>query len=100
MKRQKKIAAESNLLYGKLTADLTCDISSPKIQEIVYEILEFIKKQSSSVTLDKPLINVLIDSYSNDYVKNITDKKYGDGASDHIVKAFRYYSENNTPEEK
>ncbi len=52
------------------------------------------------MTLDKPLINVLIDSYSNDYVKNITDKKYGDGASDHIVKAFRYYSENNTPEEK
>ena len=95
-----KIAAQSDLLYGKLTADLTCDVSSPKIQEIVYEILEFIKKQSSSVTLDKPLINVLIDSYSNDYVKNITDKKYGDGASDHIVKAFRYYSENNTPEEK
>ena len=91
-----KIAAQSDLLYGKLTADLTCDVSSPQIQEIVYEILEFIKKQSSSVTLDKPLINILIDSYSNDYVKNITDKKYGDGASDYIVKAFRYYSENNT----
>ena len=50
-----------------------------QIQEIVSEILEFIKKQGSSVTLDKPLINILIDSYSNDYVKNITDKKYGDG---------------------
>ena len=81
-------------------AALTCDVSSPKIQKIVYEILEFIKKQSSSVTLDKPLINILIDSYSNDYVKNITDKKYGDGASDYIVKAFRYYSENNTPSKK
>lgn len=95
-----KIAAQSDLLYGKLTVDLTYDVSSPKIQKIVYEILEFIKKQSSSVTLDKPLINILIDSYSNDYVKNITDKKYGDGASDYIVKAFRYYSENNTPSEK
>ena len=95
-----KIAAQSDLLYGKLTANLTCDVSSPKIQEIVYEILEFIKKQSSSVTLDKPLINILIDSYSNDYVKNITDKKYGNGASNYIVKAFRYYSENNTPSEK
>ena len=89
-----KIAVQSDLLYDKLTADLTCDVSSPQMQEIVYEILEFIKKQSSSVTLDKPLINILIDSYSNDYVKNITDKKYGDGASDYIVKAFRYYSEN------
>ena len=95
-----KIAAQSDLLYGKLTANLACDVSSPKIQEIVYEILEFIKKQSSSVTLDKPLIDILIDSYSNDYVKNITDKKYGDGASDYIVKAFRYYSENSTPSEK
>ena len=36
----------------------------------------------------------------NDYVKNITDKKYGDGASDYIVKAFRHYPENNTPSEK
>ena len=52
------------------------------------------------LTLDKPLINVLIDSYSSDYVKTITDKKYGDGASDYIVKAFRYYSENNTPSKK
>ena len=76
-----KIAVQSDLLYDKLTADLTCDVSSPQMQEIVYEILEFIKKQSSSVTLDKPLINILIDSYSNDYVKNITDKKYGDGAT-------------------
>ena len=64
-----KIAAESDLLYGKLTANLTCDVSSPQIQEVVSEILEFIKKYSSSMTLDKPLINVLIDSYSNDYVK-------------------------------
>ncbi len=95
-----KIAAEPDLLYEKLTADLTCDVSSLQIQEVVSEILKFIKKYSSSVTLDKPLINVLIDSYSNDYVKTITDKKYGNGASDYIVKAFRYYSENNTPSEK
>lgn len=75
-------------------------MSSLQIQEIVSEILEFIKKYSSSVTLAKPLINVLFDSYSSDYVKNITDTKYGNGASDYIVKAFRYYSENNTPSEK
>ena len=80
-----KIAAQSDLLYGKLTTDLTCDASSLQIQEVVSEILKFIKKYSSSVTLDKPLINVLIDSYSSDYVKTITDTKYGNGASDYIV---------------
>lgn len=95
-----KIAAQSDILYGKLTADLTCDVSSPQIQEIVYKILQFIKKQGASVPLDKPLINILIDSYSHDYVKTITDTKYGDGASAYIVKAFRYYSENNTSSEK
>lgn len=93
-----KIAAQSDILYGKLTANLTCDVSSPQIQEIVYEILQFIKKHSSSVTLDKPFIYVLMDSYSNDYIKTITDTKYGDGASAYIAKAFRYYSDNNTPQ--
>lgn len=95
-----KITSQSDILYGKLTSDLTCDVSSPKIQEIVYEILQFIKKHSSSVTLDKPLINVLIDSFSNDYIKAITDAKYGDGVSAYIVKAFRYYSDNNTLQNK
>lgn len=93
-----KIAAQSDILYGRLTADLTCDVSSPQIQEIIYEILQFIKKYGSSVTLDKPFINVLIDTYSNDYVKAITDTKYGNGASDYIAKAFRYYSDKNTPQ--
>lgn len=92
-----KIAAQSDILYSKLTADLTCDVTSPQVQKIVYEILQFIKKHSSSVTLEKPLINVLIDSYSNDYIKTITDTKYGNGASAYIAKAFRYYSDNHTP---
>ena len=42
--------------------------------------------------------NVLIDTYSSDYIKSITDNKYGEGASDYTVKAFRYYSENNAYE--
>ena len=38
---------------------------------------------------------MLIDTYSNDYVKGVTDAKYGKGAANYIVGAFRYYSENN-----
>lgn len=37
--------------------------------------------------------NSVIHSYSNDYVKAITDTKYGSGASDHIVRALQYYSD-------
>lgn len=91
----KEIGKQSDKLYDRLTADLSENIASPKIQSIVHEILQFIQKNSSNASFGEPYINVLIDTYSNDYIKNITDTKYGKGASNYIVKAFRYYSENN-----
>lgn len=94
----KEIAKQSDALYGKLTADLSKDVSSPKIQSIVHELLQFIKKNSTGASLGKPYLDVLIDTYSNDYIKSITDSKYEKGASDYIAKAFRYYSENNALE--
>ena len=94
----KEIGKQSDILYGRLTADLSEDVSSPKIQSVVDELLQLIQKNSTSVSLDKPYINVLINTYSSDYIKSMTDSKYGEGASDYIVKAFRYYSENNASE--
>lgn len=94
----KEIGKQSDILYGRLAADLSEDVSSHKIQSIVHELLQFIQKNSNSASLGKPYVNMLIDTYSSDYIKSITDSKYGKGASDYIVKAFRYYSENNTPE--
>ena len=94
----KEIGKQSDTLYGRLTADLSEDVSSPKIQSIVHELLQLIQENSVSVSLNKPYINVLIDTYSSDYIKSMTDSKYGKGASDYIVKAFRYYSENNASE--
>ena len=94
----KEIGKQSDILYGRLTADLSENVSSPKIQSIVDELLQLIQKNSTNVSFDKPYINVLIDTYSNDYIKSMTDNKYGEGASDYIVKAFRYYSENNASE--
>lgn len=89
----KKIARRSDMLYGQLTADLSEDVSSPKIQSIVHSIDLLIRENGGSVSLGKPYIHVLIDAYSSDYIKNVTDKKYKKGASDYIVKAFRYYAE-------
>ena len=97
-KEAKDIARQADMLYGKLTADLSEDVSSPKIQSIVHELMQLIQGNSTSLSLDKPYINVLIDTYSSDYIKSMTDSKYGKGASDYIVKAFRYYSENNASE--
>lgn len=96
----KEIAKQSDMLYGKLTADLSEDVSSPKIQSIVQEIWQFIQKNSTNVSIScsKSYMDMLINAYSNDYIKTITDSKYKKGASDYIVKAFRYYSENNALE--
>ena len=96
----KEIAKRSDMLYGKLTADLSEDVSSPKIQSIVQEIWQFIQKNSTNVSISrsKSYMNMLINAYSNDYIKTITDSKYKKGASDYIAKAFRYYSENNALE--
>ena len=91
----KEIGRQSDILYARLTADLSEDVSSPKIQSIVHELLQFIQQSRTDVSLGKPYINALIDTYSNDYIKSIIDSKYKKGTSDYIAKAFRYYAENN-----
>ena len=96
----KEIGKQSDILYGRLTADLSEDVSSSKIQSIVQEIWSFIQENSTNVSIScsKSYMNMLINAYSSDYIKSMTDSKYGEGASDYIVKAFRYYSENNASE--
>ena len=91
--KAKEIARQSDMLYGKLTADLSVNVSSPEIQSIVHSIDVLIRDNGGGVSLAKPYIHVLIDAYSNDYIRSITDKKYKKGASDYIAKAFRYYAE-------
>lgn len=96
----KEIGRQSDILYGRLTADLSEDVSSSKIQSIVQKIWQFIQENTTNVSIScsKSYMDMLINAYSNDYIKSITDSKYGKGASNYIVKAFRYYSENNIPE--
>ena len=91
----KEAGQQSDLLYAKLTADLTKDAASPEIQSIVHSLMLLIQENSGTASLDPPYIPALIDTYSSDYVKKIADTKYGEGASDYIVRAFRYYLENN-----
>ncbi len=88
-----KIGHQSDQLYSKLTSDLSIDFSSDEIQHIVQEIIDFLQ-ENATISLGEPFWNAIIHSYSNDYVKSITDTKYGVGASDYIVKAFQYYFNN------
>lgn len=93
-----KVAQETDKLYKKLTSDLSKEIISPEVQSIVHSLMMLIQENGGAVSLDKLFIHALIDAYSSAYVKKITDKKYGEGASDYIAAAFRYYSENNALE--
>ncbi|MDE6887747.1 MAG: TipAS antibiotic-recognition domain-containing protein, partial [Eubacterium sp.] len=94
----KKIGEQSDLLYRRLTADRSENVSSLKIQSIVHEIFQFMQKNSMSISSDTSFINMLIETYSNDAIKSMTDAKYGTGASDYIVKAFRYYLAHHSPQ--
>lgn len=96
----REIVEQSEHLYRRLTSDLSIEFFSDEIQDIVQEIMDFIQKHATVTALEEPYWKVIIQSYSNDYIKAITDTKYGPGASEYIVKAFRYYSENNPARKK
>lgn len=95
----KEIFQQSDNLYASLTKDMSRDACSDEIQNIVKEIDTFTRKHAAANLEGRGYWKAIIDSYTGDYVKAITDTKYGTGASDYIIKSFRYYAENGYGEE-
>lgn len=93
-KEVQKVAQQSDKLYEMLTNDLSIDVNSPEVQSVVHSLISLLEENSETASFDKSYVQLLIDAYSGDYVKKITDSKYGKGASDYIVEAFRCYLEN------
>lgn len=89
-----KIVQKSNDLYKRLTSDMDKDVSSDDIQSIVREIITF-TEANSPVSLGDNYWDFILEYYNRDIAKNITDTKYGAGASEYIVKAFQYYLKKN-----
>ena len=86
--------------FLKLASHKGEDVASEPVQSIVEEIIA-----NAQATAPKLLIGgaenycrMMIDTYSNDYLSKVFDTKHGAGSSEYIVKAFRYYSENNCTE--
>lgn len=70
------------------------DVASDSIQNIVKEIIAYAYGNPSTTTLvgtESSYCKMMIDLYSNDYLKKVTDTKYGAGSCDYIVEAFRYH---------
>ena len=86
--------------FVKLASHKGEDVASEPVQSIVEEIIA-----NAQTTVPKLLVEgvenycrMIIDIYSNDYPRKVFDAKHGAGSSEYIVKAFRYYSENNFTE--
>jgi DNA-binding transcriptional MerR regulator len=90
-KNKDEILQKSNDLYMKLTSDLTKDTASKEIQDTVREIVELSSENNLGIDMGNGFWDMVIESYSHDTIREITDKKYGDGASDYIAKALQYY---------
>lgn len=87
-------------LFLKLASNKEKEVSSDYVQNIVREIIIFAHENTPSELFktQDSYCQTIIDTYSNTYSKAIFDTKHGTGSSDYIVKAFRYYSMNNLPQ--
>lgn len=83
--------------FSKLASNKDKDVSSNEVQNLVRQIITFAQGNVSSELLgnDTSYCNTIIETYSNEYLKTMFDTKQGAGASDYVVKAFRYYLHNN-----
>ncbi|HIU75614.1 MAG TPA: MerR family transcriptional regulator [Candidatus Pelethocola excrementipullorum] len=86
-----EILQKSNDLYFKLTSDMTKDVISEEIQDIVHDIVEFSDGNNLGVDMGEGYWDIIIETYSRDLTKGITDTKYGAGASSYIANALQYY---------
>lgn len=78
-------------LHVRLTADMDREVSSPEVQRALQEIIELSQDSLMGMAVGDGYWNMVIESYENEINKAITDQKYGEGASDYIADALRYY---------
>ena len=79
--------------FLKLASHKGEDVALDSIQNLVKEIIAYARGNAPSELIgdDRQYCNMIIELYSNDYLKAVTDTKYGTGSCDYIVEAFRSY---------
>ena len=83
--------------FLKLASHKGENVASKPVQRIVEEILTGALATAPNLLIGSTenYCKIIMDTYSNDYLSKVFDTKHGAGSSEYIVKAFRYYSENN-----
>lgn len=89
-----EMRAEDKFL--KLASHKGEDVASKTVQSIVAEIITGAQTNAPKALIGSPgnYCRIIMDTYSNDYLSQVFDAQHGDGSSEYIVEAFRYYSEN------
>ena len=85
--------------FLKLASHKGEDVALDSIQNLVKEIIAYARGNAPSELIgdDRQYCNMIIELYSNDYLKAVTDTKYGRGSCDYIVEAFRSYLRKGAP---
>lgn len=86
-----QIVEKTNALYQRITADLSREVADHEVQSAVREIVSLVQETSLGQDMGEGYWDMVIEGYSREMVKKITDEKYGRGASEYIAKALRYY---------
>lgn len=86
-----EILQRNNELYTELTAHIEKDVSSPEVLRIVHDIITYARENMHTQEVGEDYWDMIIDVYSRDFVKAVTDEKYGPGAAEYIAKALHYY---------
>ena len=86
-----EILQRNNELYTELTAHMEKDVSSPEVQRIVHDIITYAQEHLHTSEVGDDYWDMIIDTYSRDFVKAVTDAKYGSGAAEYIAQALHYY---------
>lgn len=87
-----ELLGQSDAVTRKLTADLQKDPASAEIQEIVGELISFVNKCNNGIDMGENYWSIIAEGYrSNADMIEITDKKYGAGASAFIGLALKVY---------
>ena len=83
---------KTDYLTKKLTADLSKDVSSGEIQELVRELIDLCNQGNSGLDMGENYWAFMAENYlSNPVFINTTDKKYGEGAAEFIGRALKIH---------
>ena len=84
--------------FLKLASHRGEDVSSDPVQDLVKEIITNTRGNAPSVLVgnEGSYCRMIIDCYSNDYLRRVFDTKHGEGCCDYIVRAFQYYMDSNS----